>query len=109
MPVTEPSDQTPAREGANAPAARLAIFETVGAQRTPLGIVAAVRADDGNWSLQCSAMGDSLNKIRAVLEAYAAARSTLPAADRVPEPPDFGQLVGCLNDRSASHSGRKCA
>lgn len=99
MPLTEPSDQTPTREDSKVPAARLAIFETAGAQKASLGIVAAIKADDGNWSLQCSAtMGDALNKIRAVVEAYAATRNTLPAADRVSEPPDFGQLVAAFNE-----------
>ncbi len=98
MFVTEPSDQTPTPEDADVPPRRLAIFEGEGAEKTPLGIVAAFKTDDGNWSLQCSAdTGDAIGKIRSVLEPHAAKGRASRAADRVPDQPDFAELAAAFS------------
>ncbi len=95
--MTEPSDQTPNPDDANVPVARLAIFEAEGAEKTPVGIVTAFKTDDGNWSLRCSAdIGGAIEKIRSVLEPYAAARRALLTADRIPDQPDFAELAAAF-------------
>lgn len=51
---------------------RLAIFEIIGVNKTPLGVVETVKDPLGAWTLRCSATTEAfLEKMRTPIEAYA--------------------------------------
>jgi tetratricopeptide (TPR) repeat protein len=96
--VTDLSNQSEASEGAAAPEVRLAIFESVGMKKDPVGIVAALKGADGRWSLQCSAKADvSLQKLRSVADRYAASQRDPTDADSVRRP-DIAKLTASFRD-----------
>lgn len=73
----------------------VAIFEKAGGVKTFLGIVRAVKNDQGAWTLRCSASaGDRLRKMRALIEAYGK-KWLEPRKDGVvtSDPPDLEVLA----------------
>jgi hypothetical protein len=99
MKLTQENNPTPVDTDVKTPLIRLAIVENVAGNKTPLGIVVVVKSHDDKWSVQCSGFADAvLEKIRPVIEGYAAARRASHAGAGAIGPPHSAELAAVFSD-----------
>ena len=87
--MTKPDEQGYSELPEVTPLERLAIFELSGTNRRRIGVVSALQSNDARWSLQMSGDASSMDKLRNVLEPYAASLRNSHAADEPPVRPDL--------------------